>query len=149
MKILLLKNIKNLGNFGEIVTVKNGYANNYLIPSHIAITATKKNIKEIKKEDAYTENSINKKIIDEEKEVNEINNLNIILPVTTKNNENIYGSINNNKIFKVFKSLGINIKKQNIDKNLLIKKTGNYKILLTFKKNLQATIFLMVVKNKM
>jgi len=44
MKIILLKKVKNLGNLGELVNVKSGYARNYLLPSEQAILATKKNI---------------------------------------------------------------------------------------------------------
>ncbi|MCM8788717.1 MAG: 50S ribosomal protein L9, partial [Candidatus Omnitrophica bacterium] len=47
MKIILIKDVKNLGNEGEIVEVKNGYARNYLIPRGFAIEASKENLKKI------------------------------------------------------------------------------------------------------
>ena len=44
MKVILLKSQDKLGNVGDIVNVKSGYARNYLIPNKIASTATKENI---------------------------------------------------------------------------------------------------------
>ncbi|MDX1917127.1 MAG: 50S ribosomal protein L9 [Rickettsiaceae bacterium] len=44
MKVVLLKPRKKLGNIGDIIEVKNGYARNFLIPEHIATRATKENL---------------------------------------------------------------------------------------------------------
>src|SRR6056297_2729711 len=47
MKIILVKDIKGLGNGGEVVEVKNGYARNYLLPQKLAIVANKYNLTKI------------------------------------------------------------------------------------------------------
>ena len=47
MKIILLKSYDNLGNVGDIINVKPGYARNFLFPNEIAATATDKNIKKL------------------------------------------------------------------------------------------------------
>ena len=65
MKIILLKSVRGLGNPGEIVNVKSGYARNYLIPSDLAIYATKANI-------SQTEYTIQKSKEAEEKRVEEL-----------------------------------------------------------------------------
>ncbi|MDP2762966.1 MAG: 50S ribosomal protein L9 [Enterobacteriaceae bacterium] len=149
MKIILLENIKNLGNFGDSVNVKNGYAKNYLFPFKKAMTANKDNVIKFKKEKDSMENSIKEQISKETYKINELNDISIIIPVPAQDDENIYGSINSTKILKIFKSLNINIKKQNLDKNIFIKKLGNYKLTLNFKKNtIKTKFFLMVIKNK-
>lgn len=45
MKVILLENVANLGNIGDTINVKDGYARNYLIPRSIAVPATSKNVK--------------------------------------------------------------------------------------------------------
>ena len=45
MQIILLENIKNLGNIGDVLNVKRGYARNYLIKFEKALSASKENIK--------------------------------------------------------------------------------------------------------
>ena len=49
MKIVLLENLRKLGNIGEIISVKRGYARNFLIPQNKALFASAKNIKEVEK----------------------------------------------------------------------------------------------------
>ena len=50
MKVILRKNFEKLGNAGEIVEVKDGYAMNFLIPRNIAFVATKGNIRALEEE---------------------------------------------------------------------------------------------------
>jgi len=50
MKIILRENVENLGQIGEVVSVKNGYARNYLIPRSLAYFATPKALKAIELE---------------------------------------------------------------------------------------------------
>ena len=45
MRVILLERIANLGNLGDLVTVKNGFARNYLVPKGLATVATETNIK--------------------------------------------------------------------------------------------------------
>ncbi len=46
MQVILKDDVPNLGNAGDVVTVKNGYGRNYLIPQNLALLATPKNIKQ-------------------------------------------------------------------------------------------------------
>ncbi len=47
MKIILMKDVKNLGSEGDVLEVKDGYARNYLIPRGFAIEASEKNIRKV------------------------------------------------------------------------------------------------------
>ena len=49
MKVVLLENLRKLGSIGEIISVKRGYARNYLIPQKKAMFASENNIKEVEK----------------------------------------------------------------------------------------------------
>ena len=49
MKVILLENVQKLGSIGEIITVKRGYARNFLIAKKKALFASKENIKEVDK----------------------------------------------------------------------------------------------------
>ena len=52
MNIILMQNVEKLGQVGDIVKVKNGYARNYLLPRQLGMSATAGNIKRIEKEKA-------------------------------------------------------------------------------------------------
>lgn len=122
MKIILLEKIEKLGNTGEIINVKNGYAKNYLIPRKKALIANKENIV------SQEEKIKNKKEKDIFNTKFSLQNTNIIIPVTAKNNDELYITYNNAKIIKILKKLNINLKQKNITKDIIIKKLGTYEI---------------------
>ena len=68
MKIVLLENLRKLGNIGEIINVRRGYARNFLIPQKKALFASEKNIKEVEK----IKNDLNKKDLEKKKAAKEI-----------------------------------------------------------------------------
>ena len=68
MKIVLLENLRKLGSIGEIISVKRGYARNFLIPQKKALFASEKNIKEVEK----IKKDLNKKDLEKKKAAKEI-----------------------------------------------------------------------------
>lgn len=143
MKVILLKEIKNLGKNGDIVDVRNGFAKNHLFPKQLALLAIKKNIDSLKK-NSNIEN-LNLKT----NNLNKLNNTSIIIPMKVKENNELYGSINIKFLDKVFKKLNLLLNVKHIDSEVLIKKIGKYK--LEFKNkiyNFKTTIFIILVEKK-
>ena len=70
MQIILLENIRNLGNIGEIVKVKRGFARNYLIRQGKALNASKENIEIVKKK----KDELNKKDLEKKQEAKKKHN---------------------------------------------------------------------------
>ncbi len=123
MKVILLKDIDKSKKAGSILKVKNGYAKNYLFFKEKAVLATKKNVLSLNKNNLKASNT--NKIF---KNIKKLNNISIIIPVRTKNNKIIYGSINTKSIIKILKSLNFKFSNTFINKNILIKEVGQYKI---------------------
>ena len=72
MKVILLENIKKIGNIGEIIDVKRGFGRNYLIANQKALYASKENIKQVEK----TKNELGKKDQEKKKDCKTINGKN-------------------------------------------------------------------------
>ena len=70
MQIILLENIRNLGNIGEVVKVKRGFARNYLIRQGKALNASKENIEIVKKK----KDELNKKDLEKKQEAKKKHN---------------------------------------------------------------------------
>jgi ribosomal protein L9 len=109
MKIVLLENLRKLGNIGEIINVNRGYARNFLIPQKKALFASDKNIKEVEKIKA----ELNKKDLQKRKAAKEIseklkNKIFEVRKLVTENKE-LYGSVKPTEISKLLKE------KENID----------------------------------
>jgi large subunit ribosomal protein L9 len=127
MEIILKEDISTLGHKDDIVTVKDGYARNYLIPKGLAINATasaKKMHKEILKQRAHKE----EKLIEEaEKAAKELEGISLTIGAKTSTKGKIFGSVNTIQIAEALKEKGYEIDRKNITiKEELIKEVGSY-----------------------
>ena len=117
MKVLLNRDIKNLGKVGELVVVKDGYGRNFLLPKKYAIVATKANI--AKSQEKIEElKQINQQMIEKAKKIVDLLD-NTIYNVTRQasDDDTMYGSVRTKDIFNFINNL---IKKNNIDFDLEI-----------------------------
>ncbi len=126
MEVILLETFDRLGQIGDVVKVKNGFARNYLIPNKKALRANKENKdKFLKIKNELIEK--NKKIIQESKEViKKIENKEIIFIRNASDNGQLYGSVSPKDIANYFNEKKISIKPSNINLHTSIKKIGIY-----------------------
>ena len=128
MKIILLENIQKLGSIGEIISVKRGYARNFLISKKKALFASKENIKKVDK----IKVELNKKDLEKKKSAKEIyeklkNKQFVIKKLSTENKE-LYGSVKPTEISKIiFQNEKLEIKPSMIQLKDDIKTLGNFK----------------------
>lgn len=147
MKIILLDKIKKLGNFGEIIVVKNGYARNFLIPIGKAAVANKTNISLYmkQKEQIKTEKL---KILSAAKETyNKINLLKIIT-IKAKSGKygKLFGSVKIQDIINIIKHHGISIVKKNIYfKYGNPKSIGKHRVYFKLHENLNTSLLINVI----
>ena len=110
MQIILLESLSKLGKAGDIVVVKDGYANNFLIPEKKAIIANKKNIDELEGKMAEINANNKKKIEDAETIKSKIDGTSIEINIEANDEGVLYGSITQKQIAEAFNSKGIEIK---------------------------------------
>ena len=127
MKVVLLKDIKNKGKKGDIITVNDGYAQNYLIPNGIAIPGNASNINEAnqaKQANAYKE----EQNIKQAKELaNKLKDLQTTIKVKSGANGKIFGSVTNKEVAEALAKNGYNIDKKKIEIDS-IKSLGVYSV---------------------
>jgi large subunit ribosomal protein L9 len=130
MKIILKSKIKNLGNIGDVVDVKNGYAKNMLLPNNLAAFYTDKNYEvfKIKKVEIEKENAENKVKAEALKE--KIVGKDLILIENAGDDGKLYGSVSGVKLANfVNATLKVNdIKKSSVFLKESIKSVGKYLI---------------------
>ena len=127
-KVVVLEKFKKNWEIGSVVSVKDGYARNYLIPTGKAKFATKQNIEEIK----YLEKSLLEKDNENKSLANEtaqkINKLKFYKEIAAKENGELYGSINVGDIVTFLSENDVNIQKKFIKLGNKIKSTGEYTV---------------------
>jgi len=146
MKIILLKDWKKLGKEGDIVEVKDGYARNCLIPQRLALVVTEgssKRLEEIKRVRAKIED---KKKQDFSKIKEKIEKVSLTISAEAKDDEELYGTINQAQILKLLQSEGIDLEKDSLVLDAPIKKLGVYNLKVNVYSGLEATLRVWVVK---
>lgn len=147
MQVILLEKHQNLGNLGEEVFVKSGFARNYLFPKYKAVIANKKNrlffekkIAEVKKN-----NLLNiEKIKEKEKKILDLD-LKILVKITDKGK--LFGSITSKDVIKLLKKNSIVISKNSIIIKDIIDKPGIYNIIININNNIKVNKKLSVIKD--
>jgi large subunit ribosomal protein L9 len=146
MKVILLEKIQNLGNIGEEILVKSGFARNYLFPKYKAVLANKKNRDFFsKKIDEIEKNNLMDIEKTREKE-NIIKNMNLEISVKTIDNEKLFGSITNKHISTLFEKNNITVAKNDIEIDGIINKVGIYDITINLKNNIKLKKKLSIIK---
>ena len=127
-KVVVLEKFKKNWEIGSVVTVKDGYARNYLIPNGKAKFATKQNIEEIKslKESLFKKDDENKSQASET--ALKINELKFSKEIAAKENGELYGSISVSDIVAFLSENNVKIQKKFVKLGNKIKTTGEYSV---------------------
>lgn len=127
MNVILKQDMPNLGHKDDIVTVKNGYARNYLIPKGYAINATAQNKKvheEILRQRAHKEEQLREAAMQLAEEMKKVS---LTIGAKTSTKGKIFGSVNTIQIAEALKEKGFEVERKSISiKDDLIKEIGSY-----------------------
>ena len=149
MEVVLLENIKNLGQIGDVVKVRRGHGRNFLIKYGKALKASEENINLVNKK----KSELKQKNLDLKKSakniLDTINNTNYKFSKRAKENNELYGSIKPMEISKAIeKTNKIVIKPSQIDLTKEIKKIGSYEAVINLHAEIQAKIHIVVSKEE-
>jgi len=149
MEIVLLENIKNLGNIGDVVNVKRGHGRNFLVKYGKALIASKENIDIVNKKKA----KLNEKNISLKKEAKKIfdivNKKSYKFQKRAKDNNELYGSIKPKEISTNIENIDkVEIKPSQIDLGKEINKIGSYEAKINLHAEILASIHIEVVKQE-
>ena len=149
MEVVLLENIKNLGNIGDVVNVKRGHGRNFLIRYGKALKASKINIDLVNKK----KSELNEKNVSLKKNAKKIydiiNKKTYKFVKRTKDNDELYGSIRPKEISKTIENIDkTEIKPSQIDLGKEINKIGFYQVKINLHAEVLATIHIEVVKEE-
>jgi large subunit ribosomal protein L9 len=141
MKVILLENIENLGKKGETQEVKDGFGRNFLIPRHLAIPATKGNIKNLQE---HARNLIDRKERDvKSAEVTKqrLDEASLTIKHKAGQDGKLFGSVTVKELAEAIKKvLGIEVDRKSIRLAEPIKMTGAYTVDVHLEKGVSAHV---------
>ena len=128
MKVILTTNIKKLGKIGDKVSVKPGYARNYLFPNNMALRENKKNNEYYEKIKDEMKKNEEIKLNDAKKLLSEIKKINIIFNKEADEKDQLYGSISKKEIIDFLESKNLKVKSDDLIIRNQIKSIGEHLI---------------------
>ena len=146
MKVILRKDFKNLGETGEVVNVKRGYARNYLIPNEIVFLANDKNLHRLKEEQKRMTLKQDRDKINAQKIAEELSKVSCTAAVQAGEEDRVFGSVTSQDIADLLKEKGYDIDRKKIVLDEPIKALGIYDIPIKLFTEIEAKIKLWVIK---
>jgi large subunit ribosomal protein L9 len=141
MKVILIKDVPGYGTFGDIVNVKDGFANNYLIPRGLALPATKGNIKHVQDIIRQKQRKLEREKAKAQEIAEKINGLVIEIARPVGVTGKLYGAITVSEIAeKIKEATGVEVDKRKIMLKAPIKSVGRYNLNVKLHPEVTATI---------
>ena len=146
MKVILKEDVQNLGQQGDVVEVKSGYARNYLMPQKLAILFTKQQKKSIEEAQRVEERKLEREKGQLESVLKQVEDLSLSIKMQSEEDSKLFGSVTKLDIVKLLEENGITIDKKYVDLSSPIKTLGEHKVNIVFTKEMSASFTLTVEK---
>ena len=146
MKVILKEDVQNLGQQGDVVEVKSGYARNYLMPQKLAILFTRQQKKSIEEAQRVEERKLEREKSHLESVLKQIEELSLSLKMQSEEDSKLFGSVTKLDIVKLLEENGITVDKKYVDLSSPIKTLGEHKVNIVFTKEMSASFTLTVEK---
>ncbi len=146
MKVILQKDIQNLGDAGDVKDVADGYARNFLLPKKLVIAYSEKSKAAIEHQKHLIKVKKDKRKKVSEKIADGLKTLEIKIAVKVGEDEKLFGSITTMDIAKKIKDAGFDVDKRKIVLEEPIKHLGEFKVDIKLEEGLTATVKVVVEK---
>lgn len=148
MKVILTQDIENLGNEGDIVTVKPGFARNFLLPKGLAVNFSSNQLTKIENELKQQERKIEREKDSLSQILNQLSSLEVSIKAKSEDNEKLFGSVTKADIEQLLLQNNIKIDKKYIDLKSPIKTLGLHEIDVKFNSELSGSFKVNIEKEE-
>ena len=146
MKLILTKDVDNVGNEGDIVDVKPGFGRNFLIPQKLAVIFSKSQLKQVEEKRSREDRKIERQkdiLVDL---LDKVSDLNITITMKSEDGEKLFGSVTKLDIEKLLLEKDIVFDKKYIDLSSSIKTLGEHEVHVKFSNDISGSFKLTIEK---
>lgn len=148
MEVILLERIEKLGQMGDVVKVKPGFARNFLLPQKKALRANKDNLAFFEKQRAQLE-AINLKRRDEAQAVaGKMEGLKVLMVRQAGEGGQLYGSVSGRDVADAVKAAGYTVERSQVNLDSPIKTLGSYPVRLSLHPEVSVTVTVTVARSQ-
>jgi large subunit ribosomal protein L9 len=146
MQVILLERIARLGQMGDTVRVKNGFARNYLLPQGKALRATEANMKKFEAQRAQLEARNQERKAEASKIAEDLDGKSFVIIRSAGETGQLYGSVSTRDIADLLVAEGFNVSRNQVELNHPIKAIGISDIVVSLHPEVQVTIQLNIAR---
>lgn len=146
MEVILSQAVKGLGQVGDVVKVKTGYARNFLIPKKMATVATKSNIRQIEAQQARQNEMNRQKQAEAEALAEKLAKASVNVAVEVNDLEKLYGSVTEAEIARALNDDGFSVDKKQIELEQPITELGIFDVNVKLEQGVIAKVRVWVTK---
>jgi large subunit ribosomal protein L9 len=148
MQIILLERVPKLGQMGDVVTVKPGYARNFLIPKGKALRATKAALDDFEKRRGQLEARNLERKQEAQGLAAKIDGQSVVILRQASETSQLYGSVNPRDVASAFTEAGISLDRQQIRLDAAIKTLGLHQVPVALHPEVEVTVTVNVARSK-
>ncbi len=145
VQLVLSEDVANLGRMGDVVTVRAGYARNFLIPRKLAVAATPRNVKRLEHEQRVIQKRVDKRLAEAKSVAERLEGVSLTITRKVTHDEKLYGSVTVRDIAEALKVEGFEIEVSKIILAAPIKNLGVFNVTLKLAAEISAEIKVWVV----
>jgi len=145
IELLLIHSVDGLGKQGDVVEVKAGYANNFLLPQGLATVATDHHKRMVEKHRAKLEAIEKERLAGIRKQANEISKQSVTVEANANDEGQLYGSVGQTEIAAGLKALGFNVLPEQIRLEGALKELGLYNVTVRMHQSVETELKVWVV----
>ncbi len=148
MKVVLLERVENLGAIGDVVTVKDGFARNFLLPRDKARRATAANLKAFEVERAAIEARNEKNKAEAQKVADKIDGETYVMIRQAGETGQLYGSVAGRDVAEAVQAAGGKVERSQVVLNTAIKTLGVHEVLVRLHAEVTATVKVNIARSE-
>lgn len=145
MDVILIEDVLNLGHIGELVTVKNGYGRNFLLPKKLAIPASTKNRRRLEHEKRIAEARLKKAKAEAEQYAEKLASTSVTIARKVGEQDKLYGSVTAHDIATALEDEGVKVDRRKLVLDEPIKELGVYQVPIKLRGDVTTEIKVWVV----
>lgn len=140
MKVILTKDVKDVGKTGDLVSVSAGFARNFLFPRKLASEATETRVKEYEHLKRVADARKKKAVAERKALLDKVSGISLSFKVQAGENDKLFGTVTTTDISKELEKAGFSVDRRDIHVDETIKVLGSHKAIVKYGEGMEATI---------
>jgi large subunit ribosomal protein L9 len=150
MKVILKEAVENLGDSGDVISVKPGYARNFLLPQGLAYEASEGNLRRIEEERKQAEERSRRDYLEGRRRASQLEGVSLTFLARASDEGKLFGSISSNDVAERLNQgeLDFQVERRQVDLEEPLKEVGVYQVLIQLHTEVEVPVEVQVVREE-